>query len=107
MGKSIIVIIAAIGAATLSRTTLASGTETSAAAPGAAAPGTPASGAAGNASAAQMAEAYWLERSGDLPPYRPVIVLTPPRQASHSPPSAAHEPAQDVPGVTVPAGRAN
>ncbi len=56
-------------------------------------------------SAAALAEAYWSERSGRLPPNRPVITRPTPEQSSHRPPVEGESGGGNAAVITVPGGR--
>lgn len=58
-------------------------------------------------SAAALAEAYWSDRTGRLPPNRPVTVRPPPERSRHAPTDPARGGRDDQPAVALPGRRSH
>ncbi len=58
-------------------------------------------------SAAALAEAYWSDRTGRLPPNRPVTVRPPPERSRHAPTDPARGGRDDRPAVALPGRRSH
>jgi hypothetical protein len=56
-------------------------------------------------SAAALAGAYWFDRTGRLPPNRPVTTKPTPKKSFHSPPAYGRSRKQDPLQITLPAGK--
>jgi hypothetical protein len=58
-------------------------------------------------SAAALAEAYWSDRTGRLPPNRPVTVRPPPERSRYTPADPARGGRNDQPAVALPGRRSH